>query len=70
MIDWIKDNLAQYSLTTIALAGLAALFFFKKVIKLAIFFAILAAVFALGFFIAAAREDPDALPFLSSIPFL
>ncbi len=57
MIDWIKDNLAQYSVTTIALAGLAGLFFFKKVIKLAIFFGILAAVFAAGFVVASGSED-------------
>ena len=62
MIDLIKDNIAQYSITTIALVGLAALFFFKKVIKLAIFFGILAAVFAAGFLIAANRAEA-ALPF-------
>lgn len=61
MIDWIKENLAQYSLTTIAIVGLAALFFFKKLIKLAVFFAILAAVFGLGFLAAANSES--ALPF-------
>ncbi|MFW2380152.1 MAG: hypothetical protein ACN4GZ_00225 [Acidimicrobiales bacterium] len=60
MVDWIKENLAQYSLTTIALVGLAALFFFKKVIKLAVFFGILAAVFAAGFLIAANRSEAAA----------
>jgi hypothetical protein len=63
VIDWIKENLAEYSVTTIALVGLAALFFFKKVIKLAIFFGILAAVFAAGFLIAANRSEAAALFF-------
>ncbi len=54
-MDWIQDNLAQYSLTTIGLAGLAALFVAKKVVKLAIFFGILAAVFGAGFLAAAGR---------------
>ena len=57
VIDWIKDNIAQYGLTTIALGGLAALFFVKKLIKAAIFFAILAAVFAAGFLLAASRGE-------------
>ena len=57
VLDWIKENIAQYSLTTIALGGLAALFFVKKLIKAAIFFGILAAVFAAGFFLAASRGE-------------
>ena len=53
MKEWISENLAGYSLTTIAMVGLAALFFFKKVIKLAIFFGLLAAALGLGFVYAA-----------------
>ena len=51
--EWISENMAGYSITTIAMVGLAALFFFKKVIKLAVIFGLLAAAFGAGFLYAA-----------------